>query len=184
MELIDAAYNRWSFDRDDTLPVWFTEDEEKHNKPMLPITKELMAEFKAKMKEINARPIRKVAEAKARKARRLKLRLEKIRQTAQGLADAGDMTEKSRARAMRSAMAKNAKAEKRQVTVVAIKKGGGGNMTGKGKVAKGAKTKVVDKRMKSDMRGLKKAHKRNPQKAKKEQRKINSKMAKRGNLKR
>merc|ERR1719446_177024 len=93
MELIDAAYNRYAFDRDVTLPEWFTEDENKHNTPELPVTKEMMAQFRAKLKEINARPIRKVAEAKARKQRRLKLRLEKLRKTAMSMTDTPDLSD-------------------------------------------------------------------------------------------
>lgn len=38
------------------------EDEEKHNKPELPVTKELMREYRQKVKEINSRPIRKARE--------------------------------------------------------------------------------------------------------------------------
>merc|ERR1712159_511590 len=55
MDLIDASYNRWTFDGDEALPDWFTEDENKHNKPELPITKEMMDQWRAKLREINAR---------------------------------------------------------------------------------------------------------------------------------
>merc|ERR1719293_142179 len=101
MELMDAAYNRWTFDPNPALPSWFSEEEEKFNKPELPISKELMDQFRAKLREINARPIRKVAEAKARKKRRLQKRLEKLRNTATSLADTPDMSESSKARQMR-----------------------------------------------------------------------------------
>jgi len=157
MDLIDAAYNRWTFDADSGLPDWFTEDENKHNKPELPISKALMDQFRAKLREINARPIRKVTEAKNRKRKRLQKRLEKLRSTAMSLADTGDMSEVAKARHMRKAISKAARSDERKVQVVAIKKGGGGRDATKGKVPKGAKLKVVDKRMKSDRRGAKKA---------------------------
>jgi AdoMet-dependent rRNA methyltransferase SPB1 len=157
MDLIDAAYNRWTFDADSGLPDWFTEDENKHNKPELPISKALMDQFRAKLREINARPIRKVTEAKNRKRRRLQKRLEKLRSTAMSLADVGDMSEIAKARQMRKAISKAARADERKVQVVAIKKGGGGHSQTKGKVPKGAKVKVVDRRLKSDRRGEKKA---------------------------
>jgi len=161
MDLIDASYNRWTFDGDEALPDWFTEDENKHNKPELPITKEMMATFAAKLREINARPIRKVAEAKARKGRRLKLRLEKLRKTAMSLADTPDMSETAKARMMRKQVSKAMRQDQRAVTTVAIKKGGGGTRGKKeGKTPKGAKVKVVDRRMKSDTRSEKKAVKR------------------------
>jgi len=174
MELIDAGYNRYTFDKQLDLPEWFVENEEKHNKPELPISRELMDQFRAKLREINARPIRKVAQAKARKKRRLQKRLEKLRGTALSLMDTPDMSEAAKARQMRKAVNQAAKQERRKVTVVAIKKGGGGNRgrNEKGKVPKGAKTKVVDKRMKSDRRGEKRANKRDPQREKKMVRKL------------
>merc|ERR1712083_457582 len=143
------------FDKQEGLPEWFTEEEEKFNKPELPISKELMDQFRAKLREINARPIRKVTEAKARKKRRLQKRLEKFRSTAMSLADTPDMSEGAKARQMRKQVSKLARQDERKVTVVAMKKGGGGNRGSqeKGKVPKGAKVKQVDKRMKSDRRG-------------------------------
>eukprot|EP00429_Kryptoperidinium_foliaceum_P066860 CAMPEP_0176068104 /NCGR_PEP_ID=MMETSP0120_2-20121206/33995_1 /TAXON_ID=160619 /ORGANISM="Kryptoperidinium foliaceum, Strain CCMP 1326" /LENGTH=981 /DNA_ID=CAMNT_0017401723 /DNA_START=13 /DNA_END=2958 /DNA_ORIENTATION=- len=166
MDIIDAAYNRWAFEEDPMLPDWFTEEENRFNKPMLPVSKELMAQYRAKLREINARPIRKVAQAKARKQRRLTKRLDKLRSTAMSLVDAPDMSELAKAKQMRKAVRKLSKQEDRKVTVVAIKKGGGGTRMNKGKVPKGAKVKVVDRRLKSDLRGLKKAAERNKRKAK------------------
>jgi len=180
MELIDAAYNRWTFDPNEALPVWFTEEEEKYNKPELPITKELMDQFRAKLREINARPIRKVAEARARKKRRLTKKLEKLRSTAMSLSEASDMSNIAKARQMRKAVNKMAKDDERKVTTVAIKKSGGGHQKAEkgahGKIPSGAKTKVVDRRMKSDRRGLRKAFKRDPSKKKAEARKAQMKL--------
>lgn len=173
MELIDAGYNRYTFEGDEGLPDWFTEEEKKHNKPELPISKELMAQFRAKLREINARPIRKVAEARARKKRRLQKRMEKLRSTAMSLADNADLSELAKARQMRRAISKAAKSDQRKVTTVAIKKGGGGKRIEKGKAPKGAKLKIVDKRMKSDRRGEKKANARNKHRAKQIAQKVN-----------
>merc|ERR1719174_795263 len=154
MDILDAAYNRYTFAGDEALPDWFTEDENKHNVPELPITKEMMDQWRAKLREINARPIRKVAEAKARKRRRLKLRLDKLRKTAMSLADTPDMSETAKARLMRKQLSRAMSQDQRKVTTVAIAKGGGGNRgkKEKGKTPPGAKVKVVDKRMKSDRR--------------------------------
>jgi len=173
MDLIDAAYNRYTFDGDECLPDWFTEDENKHNKPELPITKEMMAQWRAKLREINARPIRKVAEAKARKKRRLKLRLDKLRKTAMSLADTPDMSETAKARLMRKQLSRAMSQDQRSVTTVAIAKGGGGKRgkKEKGKTPPGAKVKVVDKRMKSDRRSEMRAAKRGGGKARAKNRK-------------
>merc|ERR1712194_889693 len=142
MDIIDAAYNRYTFDGDEALPDWFTEDENKCNKPELPITKELMDQFRAKLREINAKPIRKVAEAKARKKRRLQMRMEKLRKSAMAMAETPDMSEGMKARMMRKAVSREMSRDQRKVSTVAIKKGGGGHQMLKGKVPKGAKVKV------------------------------------------
>lgn len=54
------------------VPEWFLDDERKHRKRPMPVTKEMVEEYKQKWKEINARPIKRVAEAKARKKRRVR----------------------------------------------------------------------------------------------------------------
>lgn len=59
------------------VPEWFLDDERKHRKKPVPVTREMVEEFKQKWKEIDARPIKRVAEAKARKKRRV--RMEKVK---------------------------------------------------------------------------------------------------------
>lgn len=56
------------------IPVWFLDDERKHRKKPIPLTQEMVEEYKQKWKEINARPIKRLAEAKARKKRRVRER--------------------------------------------------------------------------------------------------------------
>jgi hypothetical protein len=53
------------------LPKWFIEEEKQHCRASLPVTKELVERYKAKMREIDQRPTKKVAEAKGRKKRRV-----------------------------------------------------------------------------------------------------------------
>lgn len=48
------------------------QDERKHRKKPVPVTREMVEEYKQKWKEIDARPIKRVAEAKARKKRRVR----------------------------------------------------------------------------------------------------------------
>lgn len=88
-QLIDHSYNRYKenpkkfFDSflfsfmgygdSDGLPKWFIEEEKQHCRASIPVTKELVERYKAKMREINLRPSKKVAEAKGRKKRRVSL---------------------------------------------------------------------------------------------------------------
>lgn len=53
------------------LPKWFVEEEKQHCRASIPVTKELVERYKAKMREIDQRPTKKVAEAKGRKKRRV-----------------------------------------------------------------------------------------------------------------
>jgi len=93
------------------------------------------------------------------------------------------MSEGARARQMKKQMAQLARQETRKVSVVAMRKGGQGGRSAQG-IPKGAKVKVVDRRMKSDIRAEKRAAKRNPHRAKMLQKKIAKKQAKNGRYKR
>ncbi|CEL92359.1 unnamed protein product [Vitrella brassicaformis CCMP3155] len=158
MDLIDGAYHRYAFD-DTALPTWFHEDEQMHNKPELPVSKEYMAQFRQKLKDINSRPIRKVAEAQARKRARAKKRMEKVKKQAQSIAESQELTEGSKARSIEKLMKKARGEERRKpkTYIVSRRSGGGTVAQGKGdgrksKAAKGNVT-VVDRRLKSDKRG-------------------------------
>ena len=60
------VYFRYSYN-DEGLPSWFVEDEAKHTLRHVPVTKEEVAYYKQRMMEINARPIKKVVEAKTKR---------------------------------------------------------------------------------------------------------------------
>ena len=72
---------------DNTLPAWFLEDEAKHNIPNYNLTKEEVDEEKRQLREWNARPSKKVMEAKNRKKMRLQRALNKIKNKAQVIAN-------------------------------------------------------------------------------------------------
>lgn len=141
-EIIDDAYNKYMFD-DEGLPPWFVDDEKRHYQPIKPITKEEVVAIKAQFKEINARPAKKVAEAKARKKRAAMRKLEKIRKKANSIADQTEIPDRSKRR-MIEQLYKKATPQKPKKEFVVAKKGVQVK-AGKGKV-------LVDRRMKKDAR--------------------------------
>ncbi|XVE93649.1 hypothetical protein REPUB_Repub01dG0212300 [Reevesia pubescens] len=141
-QILDDAYNKYMFD-DDGLPNWFLEEERRHRQPIKPITKEEIAAMRAQFKEINARPAKKVAEAKARKKRVAMKKLEKVRQKANSISDQTDISERSKNKQIERLYNK-AMPKKPQKEYVVAKKGVQVK-AGKGKV-------LVDRRMKKDAR--------------------------------
>ncbi|XP_057783115.1 adoMet-dependent rRNA methyltransferase spb1 [Salvia miltiorrhiza] len=141
--MIDDAYNKYMF-HDDGLPKWFLDEEKKHRVPVKPVTKEEIAAMKAQFKEINARPAKKVAEAKARKKRAAYKKLEKVRKKANTISDQADISDRSKGRMIESLYKKATATRKPQKEYVVAKKGVQVK-GGKGKV-------VVDRRMKKDAR--------------------------------
>lgn len=87
-ELLDATYNRYSFHEDPaSLPTWFVDDEGRNYYRRYNPTKEEIQAEKDEIKAYNARPSKKVEEAKARKKKRLVKAMQKIKTKAQVIAD-------------------------------------------------------------------------------------------------
>ncbi|CAI5950447.1 unnamed protein product [Closterium sp. NIES-65] len=147
-EVVDDAYNRYMFDDDaKALPKWFADDERRHMVPLKPISKDEVLELKAQFRAINARPTKKVAEAKGRKRRRLMKQLEAARQKATAISEQPDLNERSKGRLMQRAYSKVASERSPKKIVVVAKKGQQGNR------GRGVKNSImVDRRMKKDMR--------------------------------
>ena len=107
-----------------------------------------MERIKQRFTELSNRPIAKVAEAKGRKKRRLEHRLDKAKQRAAAVTENEDMSDAAKARAVQKLFKK---AElKRPGAVYAVASKGKVNSGKGGK--KGAKVKLVDRRMKKDAR--------------------------------
>lgn len=145
-EILDDAYNKYMFHDDAGLPQWFLDEEKRHRQPMKPVTKEEIAAMRAQFKEIDARPAKKVAEAKARKKRAAHRKLEKVRKKANSISDQADISDRSK-RKMIDQLYKKAVPKKPEKEYVVAKKGVQVR-AGKGKV-------LVDRRMKKDARSRK-----------------------------
>lgn len=141
-QLLDDAYNKYMF-QDEGLPMWFLEEEKRHRQQIKPVTKEEIAAMRAQFKEIDARPAKKVAEAKARKKRVAQRKLEKVRKKANVISDQADISDRSKRKQI-DQLYKKAVPRKPKKEVVVAKKGVQVKV-GKGKV-------LVDRRMKKDAR--------------------------------
>ncbi|KAI8910852.1 Spb1 C-terminal domain-containing protein [Gorgonomyces haynaldii] len=160
-DLVDNAFNRYAHNDPEGLPEWFTSDENQHNKPDMPVTKEAVLVMKQRMKAMDARPIKKVAEAKFRKQMRQQRRLEKSLQKAEGLSKNDDMSEKTKLEAISKLMskAKNATKKERKKPSLVVAKGFNRGVQGRPKGVKG-RYKMVDGRMKKEVRAENRAQKK------------------------
>lgn len=150
--LINDGFNRYSLNSKDDLPDWFLDDERKYYKPNIPITKEAVAMLRAKQRALDARPIKKVAEAKARKKMRSVQRLEKAVKKAEGVTQNPDMSERDKAGAVEKLMRKglsSAKAKKSEIKVV-VARGSAKGLKGRPKGVKG-RYQMVDSRGKKEV---------------------------------
>lgn len=152
-QLINDGFNRYSLNSKEGLPSWFLDDESKFYKPNLPITKEAVASLRAKQRALDARPIKKVAEAKARKKYRAVQRLEKAMKKAEGVNATSDISERAKAQQIDKLMRKglsSGKKDKKEVKLV-VAKGASKGVKGRPKGVKGRYT-MVDSRMKKEVR--------------------------------
>lgn len=154
-DIIDDSYNRYTFN-DENLPSWFIEDEAKHTSRQIPVTKEEVLFYKNRMREINARPIKKVIEAKAKKKDKMLKKLDKVRKKAQGILDATDTSNKEKQDQIKGIYKRAGLLSKKkpQTTYVVAKRGLAGKKYKRPANVKG-QYKVVDPRMKKDLRAMK-----------------------------
>jgi AdoMet-dependent rRNA methyltransferase SPB1 len=158
-DLMDDNFNKYSLRDVDGLPEWFLDDEGKNSKPHRPITKAAADAIKEKMRAFNARPIKKVREAKARKQLHAAQKLEKLKRKSALLAESEDVSEKDKANNISKIMARAGKSKKRKPVQVIV--AGKGKHRGQGRPGgvKG-KYKMVDARLKKDVRAEKRLKKK------------------------
>jgi AdoMet-dependent rRNA methyltransferase SPB1 len=158
-DLLDDGFHRYSFRDTEGLPDWFLDDEGKHSKIQRPTTAAAAAAIKEKLRALNARPIKKVREAKARKKFKAGQRLEKLKRKSALLADEEGMTEKDKASTIAKLMSKAAKKKPKQKVTVVVARGGNRGIKSRPKGTKG-KYKMVDARLKKDVRAEKRIAKK------------------------
>jgi AdoMet-dependent rRNA methyltransferase SPB1 len=59
-DLMDDGFHRYAFDDKDNAPSWFLDDEMKHFRQNVPVTKEAVQILRSRMRALDARPIKKV----------------------------------------------------------------------------------------------------------------------------
>ncbi|CEG72083.1 Putative rRNA methyl-transferase (Fragment) [Rhizopus microsporus] len=164
-DLVDMGFSKEAFRDKDGLPEWFLDDENRHNKPNIPVTKEAMDQLREKLRALNARPIKKVLEAKARKKLKAAKRLSKAQKKATDIVDNPDMTEKEKAKTIGKLIARASKTKPKKEVKVVVAKGANRGIKGRPKGVKG-RYKMVDGVMKKERR----AEKRREKKSKKSRR--------------
>jgi len=154
-DIIDDSFNRYSFN-DDNLPAWFMDDESRHTSRQIPVTREEVLYYKDRMREINARPIKKVIEAKAKKKSKMLRKLDRARKKAQGILDATDTSSKEKQDQIKGIYKKAGllKQKKAETTYVVAKRGLANKKYKRPANVKG-QYKVVDPRMKKDLKAMK-----------------------------
>lgn len=158
-DLVDEGFNKYTFQDRDGLPEWFLDDEGKHSKPHRPITAAGAAAIKEKLRALNARPIKKVREAKDRKKFKAAQRMEKLRKKSALVADEDGVSEKDKARSIATLMSKAARKKPKQQVKLVVARGGNRGISGRPRGVKG-KYKIVDARLKKDVRAEKRLAKK------------------------
>lgn len=160
-DLINEGINKYSFRDTKDLPDWFLDDEKEHSKIYKPITKEAASAMREKMKELNARPIKKVLEAQGRKKMRALRRLEKLKKKSDIINEDGSKSERDKAEEILRLMRRLTKKQKvKPKTTLVVATGKNKGLSGRPKGVKG-KYKMVDGVMKNEQRALRRIAKKN-----------------------
>ena len=149
--LVDASYNRYAWNDPQDLPDWFVDDERRFYRPLLPVPPALIAKMKEKVLALSAKPIAKVAEARARKSKRARTKLAAAKKKAAVVANNADMSETMKLKAISKAM--RGQDTKRPGKTYVVAKKGRSNKGMKG-------VKLVDKRMRNDKRSMERSDKK------------------------
>lgn len=153
-DVIDDGFNKHAFRDRDGLPDWFLDDEGKHDKPHKPISKAAAQAIKEKLRAFNARPIKKVREAKARKKIKAAQKLERLKKKSDMLAADEGMTEKEKADSIAKLLSRAARKKPSQPAKLVVARGANRGIKGRPNGVKG-RYRIVDSRMKKELRAQK-----------------------------
>eukprot|EP00835_Amoeboradix_gromovi_P003733 NODE_258_length_12622_cov_0.213767.p2 type:complete len:786 gc:universal NODE_258_length_12622_cov_0.213767:3416-5773(+) len=163
--VIDDSFNRYAY-VDEGLPKWFSEDERKHTGKQIPISKEAVQIFKDKVRAVNAQPAKKELEAQMRKRRRTMNKAKKIVDQVARIDDDEDLDEKQKAISIAKVLAKKQTSKHIKKRAVVVAKGANKGLKKRPHGVKG-KYKMVDRRLKKDLRADKRIAKRDKPKRRK-----------------
>ena len=136
-DLIESSYNRYTFNDPEGLPDWFTEDEQRYNRPVLPMTKEIVEKLRRQF-NTDDRMIKKEREALARKKRRVERMRSQQKAKIDSINNDEDMPDSAKLRAIQKLMKGNN-----------LKHPGKVYVTGKNGAGRtGHNVRMVDKRLK------------------------------------
>jgi AdoMet-dependent rRNA methyltransferase SPB1 len=158
-DMVDDGFNKYAFRDLDGLPEWFLDDETRHSKLNKPITAAAAAAIKEKLRAINARPIKKVLEAKGRKKLKEVKKLEKLKKKSALLAEDEALSERDKAQTIARMMSRAMKKKPKSNTKVVVARGPNRGISGRPRGVKG-RYKIVDARMKKDVRAQKRLAKK------------------------
>lgn len=157
-DIMDMAVNRYNYmDDPEDLPDWFIEDEKRHTGIILPVTKEEMQEERQRIRVLNEMPSKKVMEAKFRQKKRLIRQMKKFKQKAEEVFDTDGLDARTKLRQvgmLRNTIIKKKNSQKRMVVAKT------GTVSAPGRKTQGRKYKMVDNRLKNDLKSKKRADKR------------------------
>ncbi|KAL7639541.1 UNVERIFIED_CONTAM: hypothetical protein RMT77_010042 [Armadillidium vulgare] len=162
-DMYDEGWNRYMWG-DENLPDWFVEDERKNNAPAIKVENEDLKMYENNNKAVDARTIKKVVEAKARKQRRMRKRMNRARKKAENIAEDPDMTAREKAVEMNKVYKKASSFSRpKEKKYVVMRKCFGGV---KPKAGQKGPSKMVDRRLKKDKRALEKLRRKRGKKIK------------------
>eukprot|EP00466_Bigelowiella_natans_P016139 jgi/Bigna1/74852/fgenesh1_pg.31_\ len=153
-KMINDAYNRYSWNDTEDAPEWFRNEEAEYNVRILPVTREQVQEARAQLTAINAKPMKKVAEARYRKKVQAMKKMKKATQKAEGIMNDSSVPDGEKIKGIEKVIKNAAKRKKKDRIYVVSKRGIGGKEQTRQAIRsakkKGGRVKLVDKRMRAD----------------------------------